>query len=465
MKRWTLLFGVLVLLLLLPAEIAFAQGPVDGSGDGHVFTKQDVSLKPGETFEGDLSVIDGNLDMAEDSIVQGDVFVAGGRATISGQVNGNLAILGGDVALADIGQVRGDLFAMGGKHDLAGQVNGSVSILFGQTILRSSVIIRGDLLASPANLTREEGAQVNGNVVTRLTLPPFLSGEGTSEAGRLPEVTPAPATPQSPEVIPPVQTQPSVTRSSDFGERLARFAGRVLSAMLLSILVLAVGALIVLVWPLPTHRVAECIAALPGQSFGLGLLTFLLAAGLEVVAVFLMVLVILVGALLMATIILIPVGLLLIILSGLVLLPVPLALAGGLLLGWVGLAEIIGHKLLDALHAHNPSPLADVLVGLLVTIVPAVILWIIQPWCCGFPFVIILTSVGLGAVFHTRFGTQGCQKEERFREPDALPADAAGSDVAQPATLEAGALPVGAMDQEAGLPDVLPLPPPPPPNP
>ena len=465
MKRAIQFFGVLVLLLLLPLSSAFAQGPVDGSDGGQVFTKQDVSLDPGETFAGDLSVLDGNLDMAEGSAVQGDVFVTGGRATIAGQVNGNLAVMGGEVALGGTGQVKGDLFAVGGKHDLAGQVNGNASILFGETSLRSSAVIRGDLLVAPGELTREEGARVEGDVVTRLTFPPFMSREDLPEPGRLPEVTPAVPSPLVPEVVPPVPTWPQATQTGDFGERLARFAGRVVSALFLSLLVLAVGALIVLVWPRPTQRVAECISAVPGQSFGLGLLTFLLAAGLEVVAVFLMVLVILVGALLMATIILIPVGLLLILLSGLLLLPVPLALAGGVLLGWVGLAEIVGRKLLDALRVHNASPLGQVLVGLLITIIPAVILWLVQPWCCALPFVIVLTSVGLGAVFHTRFGTQGCRREDRFLEPDVLPAGAVDLPYTAASVSTVEPLPADAMDQEAGQPDLLPPPPPPPANP
>ena len=491
MKRTALFLAVLVTMLILPAGTVFAQGPVDGSG-GQVFTQQDVSLGPGETFEGDLSVIDGNLDMAEGSTVLGDVFLTSGRATIAGQVKGNTAIVGGQMALAATGQVMGDVFALGGKHDLAGQVNGNVSILFGETILRSSGVILGDLLAAPGNLAREEGSKVTGDVVTGLALSPRPSGEDGPVPERLPEVTPAPpASPQVPEVIPPAQAHAPASQSDDLGDRLARFAGRVVSAMLLSFLVIAIGVLIALVWPRPTQRVAECIAALPGQSFGLGLLTFLLAAGLEVVAVFLMVLVILAGALLMATIVLIPVGLLLIFLSGLVLLPVPIALAGGVLLGWVGLAEIVGRKLLDAFHARDASLLGHVLVGLLITIVPAVILWVIHPWCCGLPFILVLTSVGLGAVFHTRFGKQGCQKQERVLEPAPSPTGAADKGGAQSvapagASLPAGAmdeeqglpdsggaqpvapagdlLPAGAMDEEQGLPDILP-PPPPPANP
>jgi len=420
MKRKLLFLAGLILLLFLPAGIVFAQGPVPGSGGGHVFMDENVSLKPGDTFNGALSVFNGNLDVAEGSAVHGDVFVTNGHATIAGQVEGNVAVVAGKLDLTRSSLVRGDVFAVGGIHDLAGQVNGNVSILFGKSDLRSSALIQGDLLVAPGDLNREEGSQVRGKVVTKLTIPPLLSGEKQPEPEQTPEMTPAPP------------AQPPAPHSNQLGQRVGRFVGRTLAAFVLSAVLIAVGLLIVLIWPRPTQRVAECIASVPAQSFGLGLLTFFLAAGLEVAAVFLMVLVILVAALLMATVILIPVGLLLIFLSWLLLLPVPLALAGGVLLGWVGLAELMGRKLLAGIRLHHVSPLGATLVGLLMTVAPAAILWIIHPWCCGWPFVVILTSVGLGAVFHTRFGTQGCQRAGRPPEPEALPAEAMDQDTGQP---------------------------------
>ena len=100
-------------------------------------------------------------------------------------------------------------------------------------------------------------------------------------------------------------------------------------------MLVAMGVLVVVAWPKRTQKVADCIAATPVQSFGLGLLTFLIATGLEALAAVLMVVIILVAAVLIGTVILIPIGLLLILVSFLVLLPVPLALAGAMILGWV----------------------------------------------------------------------------------------------------------------------------------
>jgi hypothetical protein len=77
-----------------------------------------------------------------------------------------------------------------------------------------------------------------------------------------------------------------------------------------------------------------------------------------------------------------------------------------------------------------------VIAGLVVTVPLAALLWVIQPACCAWPFIILLTSVGLGAVIHTRFGTQSCRASGPHEQFEALPPDA--------------------MDDEIGWPDVPP---------
>lgn len=433
MKTKWLWLGLMALLLLWPATAIFANEPGLVFDNGRIFFDEDVSLEPGEIFQGDLGIFNGDLELAEGSTVNGDVFVTNGDVRLAGQVNGDLAVLGGDLDLTESGQVKGDLFAMSGEHTVAGHVRGDVSVLFGEVELRSTAVVDGDLLVAPGTLERDAGARVRGEEVHDLTIPPipFIPErvevpkvERLEPPGR-PTAPPRPVVPDRPEF--PIR--PRVTPLQSFGQ----FMGRAFTALFLSSLFIAIGALIALIWPRPTRKVSECISAAPLQSFGLGLLTFFIAAGLEVLAVVLMVVVILIAAVMIGTVILIPVGLLLILLSPLLLLPVPLALVGGVVLGWVGLAELIGQKVLKALNARDVKPLGAVLVGLLMTVPLAAILWIAEPLCCAWPFVILLTSLGLGAVFHTRFGTQGCQSSKSSAGPEALPMEA--------------------MDEEAGRPD------------
>jgi hypothetical protein len=221
------------------------------------------------------------------------------------------------------------------------------------------------------------------------------------------------------------------------GQQIGRFIGRAVMMTFMGLLFVGLGVLVTFLWPRHTRQVSDCISAMPIQSFGLGLLTFLIAAGLEALAAVLMILVILVAAALIATVILIPIGLLLILLSFLLLLPVPIALAGAMAMGWVGLADRIGRKVLELLNVQDARPVGAVLVGMLITVGVAGTLWLLAPACCGWPFVIALTSVGLGATIHTRFGTQSCRQ---------APPSGASPDASQ-------VLPPEAMDEEAGKPD------------
>ena len=218
---------------------------------------------------------------------------------------------------------------------------------------------------------------------------------------------------------------------------MGRLIGRTLGAVLMTLGLLAVGTLVVVIWPRQTRQVADCIGALPLQCLGMGLLTFLIAAGLEVLAALLLAVISVVAAALMATVILIPVGLLLILLGGLLLVVVPLVLAAAMLFGWVALADLVGQKVLKALKVQNVTPLGAIVVGLLATIWLPVLLWLVQSCCLAWPVMILLTSFGLGAVILTRFGTRPCQSTRT---------NLAAPSPSQP-------VPVEEMDQEAGQPD------------
>ena len=420
-KKRIVWVGVVVALLLLSATTVLADGPEFSFDDGHIFVDEDVSLEPGETFNGDLGVLNGDLTIPEDSVVNGDVFVTEGAVDLGGRVNGDLAIVNGDLLSRESGQVSGDVFGLGRKLDVAGQIDGDLSNLFGDMVLRSTAVIHGDLLALSGTLDREPGATVLGEQVSEI---PFI----------LPEM---PVRPDVPQLTPPEPPEPPLRLRSyqeTLGQRIGRFVGRSLAAAFLGLIFVGLGLLIVFVWPRQTKRLSDCIVAMPVQSFGLGLLTYFIAAGLEALAAVLMILIILVAAALIETVILIPIGLLLILLSVLVLLPVPVALAGAMVMGWVGLADLTGRKVLSLLKVQDVRPAGAVLVGMLLTVGVSATLWLVKPLCCGWPFVILLTGVGLGAVIHTRFGTQACRALQAATESEPLSLDAMDEESGQPDT-------------------------------
>jgi len=430
-RKKGLWLGVLLLLLLLPASAAFADGPSLTVDDGRIFVDEDVSLEPGEIYDGDVGIFNGDLSVPKGSGVKGDVFVTNGDVDVSGRIDGSLAVVSGDLTLEQGAVVEGDLFVMSGDHEIAGRVTGDLSVMFGDAELHDTAVIDGDLMVLSGRLERAAGARVGGEEMSDIRLPdlPLLRERiNPPELPELPEMPEVPALPEMP-AVPRVRVE---TPAQEFG----RFVGRVVSAGFFSLVFIALGVLIVFIWPRPTRRVSQCISAMPVQSFVLGLLTFLIAAVLEAFALVLLILLILVAAALISTVILIPVGLLLILLSVLVLLPVPLALMGGMVLGWVSLAELVGQKLGKVLRGGALQPLGATLLGLLITVPVAAILWVVQPACCAWPFIVLLTSIGLGAVFHTRFGRQDCSQAKPAPAPEVLPAEA--------------------MDEEAGEPDLPP---------
>jgi len=419
MRKTGICLGLLILLLLCAATAVWADDPGHSAGshewnfdDGKTYFNEDVSIEKGEVVDGDLGILNGNLALAEGSVVNGDLFILNGDVVSEGQVNGNLAVIKGDLVVAQTGWVTGDVFGLGGTWEIAGHVSGDIAGLLGKTTLRSTAVVGGDLLG---DLVQEEGAQIGGQVerIPSLSLP-FLSQRRDGE----PE-TPA--------------------------QRIGRFVGRIVAAIMMILVLLFAGVLIAIIWPRPTQRVAGCIAGLPLRSLGVGLLALLGAAALEVLAVILLALIVVVAAALMATVVLIPVGLALIVLGVLLLAVVPLALAAGMLFGWVALAGWVGQKVLAALKAQKIRPVAAVVVGLLATGWLPAVLWLIEPCCLAWPVVILITSLGLGAVILTRFGT-------RRGLPTTPPAAPVAAD-----TLPAGSpppvLPAQGMDQEVGQPD------------
>jgi hypothetical protein len=376
-----------------------------------------------------MGVFNGDLTVPRGSTVNGDVFVTNGDAEIDGQINGSLALISGDLSLGESGLAQGDVFVMSGDQEVAGRVTGDVSVMFGNIDLRQTADVGGDVVVLSGSLDRAAGAQVRGAEMREIPLPrmPIIP-----ERPRMPEM---PEMPNLPERVPEVPSVPRIQPETPL-QQFGRFVGRAMGAGFLGLIFIALGTLIVVIWPRPTRRVTDCIATMPLQSFVLGLLTFLIALVLEALAMVLMILVIMVAAALISTIILIPIGLLLILLSVLVLLPVPLALVAGMVLGWVALAELVGRQVVKILKAGPVRSLGATLVGLIITVSVATLLWLIWPLCCGWPFVILLTSLGLGAVIHTRFGRQSCSQSQPPAEPELLPAEA--------------------MDEEAGMPDEAP---------
>lgn len=265
------------------------------------------------------------------------------------ELNGDLTVIGGSAELQVDSVVRGTVTVVGGALNLAGTVRGDVSVFGGSATLRESAVIEGNLVVPGGVIRRAPRAVVSGDVFGGTGLLPWPIFGGWADADN------AFISPNGPT---------GVLRALVLWQIVT--AGWVLGLALL-------GAMAVAIAPQAMGRMATQAATEPVVSFAMGLLTLV------------------VGVLL---------GLLLLIAccSGLL---VWLALAAAGLVGWLAVGLWVGQRLLQALKVRAASSLAEVALGVaLITVLARL------PWCIGFLIVLVIGSVGLGAVVLTRFGTQ-----------------------------------------------------------
>jgi hypothetical protein len=324
-KLLTLFF--LLALLILPASPAYAQGP-DPDGGGRVIFGSNFTLESGETFEGNLVVFGGNVDLEEDSILNGDLVVIGGTIQSSGETRGDIVVMGGQVSLEESSLVEGDVVTIGGQ------------------------------------LNREEGAEIQGEIVNN------VAPDVVFPSGRIPPTIPdVPGVPDAP--------RPEINISyNPFGEFMRVFG----SALLVSFL----GILATLFFQPHLARVSEAVVAQPLMTTSIGLLTIV---------------VLFVAAL---TLILLP-------LVGLSLIP----LAFAWLFGVISIGQEIGERLSKALH-QTWTPVIATGVGtfILVFIVASVqSLNHLLPFmaCVTWVVPVLVGLLAVGAVVITRFGTRPVQ--------------------------------------------------------
>jgi len=334
-----------VLLLLVATPVLAQDG---GRGGGEVLLGQDLHLQTGEAIVGDTVILGGSLDMDEGSRIEGDVVIFGGRVTVDGEITGDLAAIGGGVHLRSHATVGGDVVAVGGSLD------------------------------------RDEGAAVAGKAVQTdrfhfedmaLTLPDnFRPG--------------------------PDQ------RPSSSGIDLLGTLLHIIRAVTLAVVLGVMGMLVALLLPKHTQVVSQTILDASWTSFGVGLLTLVVAL---TVTIFLIV-----------TICLSPVGLLLV-----------LALVVAILFGWVVIGYVLGQRLILLLKKEEAtSPLLSAFAGVfLLTLLQQGLMVLgaipclgVLFWLLGAGLWLVATATGLGAVVLSRFGTQRYIVLHPHREtPTALP--------------------------------------------
>ena len=184
-RRWLLLAVAVTVLSLLIAfapalQAAPAQAPDQPSLAQQQIFNDDLTVRDGETIDGDVV------------LYQGDAAVARG-----GAIRGNLVVYSGNVEIDEGGLVAGDITAFSGDVEIDGAVDGSITAWSGDVDLGRSAVVGGDVSVVSGEISQDRGAVVEGSLLRG----PVVNLPALPQVGALPGVPVAPMTPAPP--LPP----------------------------------------------------------------------------------------------------------------------------------------------------------------------------------------------------------------------------------------------------------------------
>ncbi|MCB9077992.1 MAG: polymer-forming cytoskeletal protein [Anaerolineaceae bacterium] len=364
MNRKILTLALTLILLLVFAAPALAQEP-DSKGDQVVFGDNYV-LGAEQTHNGNLAVLGGSATLEVDS-----------------ELDGDLAVFGGSFSAKKGTEIDGDVIVFGGNVNIDGKINGDLAAIGGNVNLSDTAVVDGDIGLIGGQVNKAEGATVSGDVQGLTKFHNDFGSDNDDEDSFSSDTLPKPPVPPaSPEFNSPFNHD----RDGIFS-----WIGAILADIFWTIALLVV--LGVITWlvaafmPEQMYNVRETLTTSAPLSFGVGLLTSIVAA------------------------VLIPVAALLVITICLAIVPMVtyIALGTATLFGWIVIGHILGERLLAAGGRPQPGLIMSSVVGVsiltLLTNMPVIGLIA----CIGFigkAIGALIAMAGLGAVLLTRFGTR-----------------------------------------------------------
>jgi hypothetical protein len=274
-------------------------------------------------------------------------------------LTGDLLVFGGTVTVEQGAAVTGNIVLFGGNLTVAGEVKGDLVLVGGSGILRSTASVDGDLNTVGGSFLQESGAIVNGSI-NNFDSPPNLNYE-------LPTQITPPDISNLPGRLGNLINSISFNPFTEFAWLFMKSLGWA-----------ALAALVLLFFEKYTLNVSRAVLHQPMIGGSLGFLTVLMAIVLTVILVI--------------TIILIPVALIGVLL-----------LAFALAFGWIAVGLEVGNRMAVAIHQEWSMPLAAALGTFTLNFIANGIGFI--P-CIGWLVPFLISMLGLGAVFLSRFGTQ-----------------------------------------------------------
>lgn len=180
--RERLLSG-LILLIILFAALPYSAGAADEdllthTSSGNAFGGGDV-LQIDQDIQGDLVLAGSSLEIngntGDDFIgaggqivingdISGNIIAAGGSIRVNGDVGGDVAAAGGQIILSRDSVVEGDVLLGGGEVTLDGTVNGNGNVSAGTLRTGDDFELKGDLRLQAENYPSDLDNKVGGNL-------------------------------------------------------------------------------------------------------------------------------------------------------------------------------------------------------------------------------------------------------------------------------------------------------------
>lgn len=254
------LCGLVVALAMQPAAADSVRmgGNVKIHGDGdRVAIGGDVAID--ERTDGDVAIIGG--DVAITAEVTGDIGVVGGDVRIAAPVQGDVGVASGDFVLTREGVIDGDLGVAAGDVTIEGTIKGKAGIAAGDVTV--SGVVERDLEVKAGHVTLAEGARIGGRLIVEGPNEPKIAPGATVAGGVDYTYVPEGAFIWGEAIV--------------HGGLFALLAVGVMSFLLLAPIALVIGLFLVLIMASFSERTVEAFNSQPVSSFfaGIGVVVLL----------------------------------------------------------------------------------------------------------------------------------------------------------------------------------------------
>ena len=260
------------------------------------------------------------------------------------RIEGDIVGVGTNLTIRQGARVTGDISLMGSMLDMAGESDGDINVFAGTSVVRDTAFIRGDINQISHQALIEPNARILGEANTYIF--PNIPGKGLGKG---------------------VNTFINLFRPANW---IGLLAGRIIIFVLTALLVVSL-------FPEPTKRVVAGIQGNFAPAWGVGVISLLVVPFISII--------------LIITICLSPIGLILLLLF-----------IASYIWGWIGLSFLFGQRLFSWLGLDQSNEIYAVAGAVTLTII-SMLLGLIP--LIGFLVNLMISSIGLGGVVFSRFGT------------------------------------------------------------